>query len=185
MMTEAPAETPEALLTERASAEFAAAVSGAWRAYGSLRLHVVLVRDWFGPNWLGFKGKVIGALGTWSDIDRRLVVPPFVPNRIDQASWFERDTADSPWRSTVAAPLNITIRGEANTRRYFDQVAGSRTMAAWIGDDGRGRASLMTYAIMDDQPIAWYASTEAIGQRGSRLVGIGDDEFEMLQRGML
>jgi len=49
---------------------------------------VVLLKidNWFGSNWLGFSGKLLGALGIWSEPYNQsadnIRIPPFVPSRV-------------------------------------------------------------------------------------------------------
>lgn len=180
MMTAAPARSPAEAISGRAAPELASAIIGAIAAYEPSRVHVAHVRDWFGPNWLGFKGKVLGALGIASGPGGPLVIPPFVPNRIEGAFWFDR--VSGRWAPAERPPLNVATGGEANTRRYFERIAGLNAMAVWIGDDGHGRQAVMVYASVDGGPIAWYASTEAAGRAAySKLAWISEAEFTMLQ----
>jgi hypothetical protein len=42
-------------------------------------LFLIKIDNWFGPNWLRFSGKCLGAIAIWKD---RLTIPPFVPHRV-------------------------------------------------------------------------------------------------------
>lgn len=56
--------------------------SGAVRAIPA-ELFLIKTNTWFGPNWLRFKGKVLGSLVVWSgERTRNVTIPPFVPHRI-------------------------------------------------------------------------------------------------------
>lgn len=54
-------------------------VNGILRQNAPLSLVLIKVDNWFGPMWLGFSGKILGAIGVWQP---KLTIPPFVPNRI-------------------------------------------------------------------------------------------------------
>lgn len=181
-MIEAALDTPQVMVANRVNADLAAALAGAWRVYEPLRLHLVFVRDWFGPNWLRFAGKFQGAAGMHTKPGYPVAVPPFHPNRVRSAAWFARSETDAPWLPISDPPLNIDIGSEEGSRRRFASVAGDRSMAAWIGDDGEGRQSMLLYATLSFGEATWYAGTEGVGRAGSRFVGITGHEFKMLQR---
>jgi hypothetical protein len=60
--------------------EVEAVVQGAVEVSKPATVAVVKIDSWFGPKWLGFSHKVMGAFGVVFPGD--LVIPPFVPNRV-------------------------------------------------------------------------------------------------------
>ncbi|HEY1937489.1 MAG TPA: hypothetical protein VGJ33_06120 [Candidatus Angelobacter sp.] len=54
-------------------------LNGVLRSTAPQEFTLVKIDGWFGPKWLSFSGKVLGALPVWKD---NLTVPPFVPNRV-------------------------------------------------------------------------------------------------------
>lgn len=154
------------------------AVLGSIEAYEPLRLHVATVRDWFGQSWLLFEGKLHGALGSHSWPEAPLVIPPFHPNRIRTTTAFERDSAAAPWRPALLEPLNIVQTSEANLRRFFAKIAGTRALAVWLGcSEERARCALV-YATHHDSESAWYADSAESGDFApASLRGIRPVEF--------
>jgi hypothetical protein len=63
---------------------------GALRVLEPRRGFVVKVDQWFGPRWMYFSHKTLGALGI-GYYDLR--VPPFVPNRVVSETYYERQSA--------------------------------------------------------------------------------------------
>ena len=50
------------------------------------RVYAIHIDNWFGPRWLGFCGKILGATGVRNrTLKRSLNVPPFHPNRVLKA----------------------------------------------------------------------------------------------------
>lgn len=182
-MTESPPNPAIDQLPASVLADLRKGLLGAIAAYEPLRLHIVEVRDWFGPNWLGFEGKVLGAAGVHSRDREPLIVPPFHPNRIRDARWYERASLHQPWTSVDRPPLNIEQTSEANLRRPFDRIAGPRTVAVWLGGDMDALRCSLLYATRDGDAAAWYADVHAgTDQSQPTLAGITQTEFALFQR---
>jgi hypothetical protein len=118
-------------------------------------LRVLRVDNWFGPRWLGFAGKVLGALGVHAG---RLVIPPFVPSRIvSEIPW--RHTGEVWRRESEYEPLHKRMRSADNLGRFFDLFC-PETMAMWFSSRSaaNGRGAVMVYSSAGDpQTASWYA----------------------------
>jgi hypothetical protein len=59
---------------------------------------VIKIDNWFGSKWLGFSGKVLGAMGSWNKPQdhpaTEIRIPPFVPNRVVSERWFSAPSYD-------------------------------------------------------------------------------------------
>jgi len=117
-------------------------------------LRVVRIDNWFGERWRGFAGKMLGALGVSRG---RLVIPPFVPSRVDaEYSWARRDSSYDP--DSEFECLHKRIRSEENLRRYFDQHCPG-TIAVWFSSKSasNGRGSIMVYSDVGmSRTVSWY-----------------------------
>ena len=98
----------------------------------------IRVNDWFDSKWLGFSGKLVGAVGVWNT---ELTVPPFNPNRIREERWFDvgRDAAASePGRRPA---IHRTMRSDSSTTRQIATVA-PHVLCGWYtansAEIGRG-----------------------------------------------
>jgi hypothetical protein len=119
---------------------------------GSLR--VIRIDNWFGERWRGFAGKMLGAVGVSRG---RLVIPPFVPSRVNsEVCWSKGDSG------YVIEPdfsmLHRRIRSEENLRRYFDQLCPD-TVAVWFSSKSasNGRGSVMVYSDVGmKRTVSWY-----------------------------
>lgn len=182
-MTETPPKPAIDQLPASVLGDLRTALLGAIAAYEPLRLHIVEVRDWFGPNWLRFEGKIVGAAGVHSREREPLIVPPFHPNRIREALWFERDAPRQLWVAVEHPPLNIRQTSAANLCRPFDRVAGPRTVAIWLGGELDALRCALLYASRDGDAAAWYADVHAgTEQLQPTLAGLTPAEFALFQR---
>lgn len=67
-----------------------ATVVGVEEAIKTDQTYVVKIDNWFRKRWLGFSGKVLGALGV---AKAKLTLPPFIPSRVvSQRRFFEAGT---------------------------------------------------------------------------------------------
>jgi hypothetical protein len=122
-------------------------------------LRVIRIDNWFGEKWRGFAGKVLGAFGVGRG---RLVIPPFVPSRVDsEYSWSKGDSGyilDSEFDV-----LHKRMRSEANLRRYYDQLCPA-TVAVWFSSKSasNGRGSIMVYCDVGmEHTSSWYVELAA------------------------
>jgi len=92
----------------------------------------------------------------------RLVIPPFVPSRVDsELSWTKRDSAYVP--DSDFNVLHKRIRSEENLRRYFDQHCPD-TIAVWFSSKSasNGRGSIMVYSDVGmNRTVSWYIEVTA------------------------
>lgn len=152
---------------------------GAIRVYQPLATHVIRVRDWFGPRWLGFRGRSLGALEYHSTASGTLIVPPFIPSRVIEHATFTREATAAPWHRVPSPPLHIYQHSESNLRRRFADVVGPSATAIWLGgDDTRSRCALL-YATSPDSKLSWYA--DAAHADRLELAGITPREIDMLR----
>ncbi len=139
-------------------------------------LRVIRVDNWFGEKWRGFAGKVLGAFGVGRG---RLVIPPFVPSRVDsEYSWSKGESGyvvDSDFDV-----LHKRMRSEANLRRYFDQLCPD-TIAVWFSSKSasNGRGSIMVYSDVGmERTSSWYVElSETKAWQPSVANGITISEF--------
>lgn len=125
------------------------------------RIIALRIDNWFDTKWLGFTCKIMGAFGTWNGKDfGRLVVPPFVANRV----LAQREIAlrDGVWLPAETVPMAKMQRSETNQFRYYDAEYPS-TAALWISSDCEScaRCSLMTYYPTQEGVTGWYAELAA------------------------
>ncbi len=111
---------------------------------------VVKIRDWFGPKWLGFSGKKLGALGISA---ARLTIPPFHPNRVLSQKFYAYH-ADSLAYEKVWPPflLHIHQHSEDNFKRRVAKYIPSGALVWYSSDSARtGNGALMIYVTIDKQ----------------------------------
>jgi hypothetical protein len=115
-------------------------------ADGLLRTHtppvliVVKIDNWFGPRWLRFSGKVLGALGVRKS---RLTVPPFVPNRVVSQLKFVGPLYDEVVRTK---PIHVQTGSTTALQRYVADVAPGAMIVWYSGHSNKsGQGSMMAY----------------------------------------
>jgi hypothetical protein len=142
-------------------------------------LYVVRVSNWFDYKWLGFGGKVIGAVGKFP---AELTIPPFKPSRVLSEGAFSRNPSGEYVGVQSEAKLHIDIPSESNLRRKIQAVSNSGVFI-WYSSNSRpnGRGSLMVYRTLTDGADGWYAAFKKTDVwHMSRQQGIGREELEML-----
>jgi hypothetical protein len=162
-------------------------VLSAIKAYNPSHVRVVHIRGWFGPRWLGFAGKSLGAIGGHSSSS---VVPAFNPRRVATEYDLLVPEGVGPQPS-----LHGWRTSEANLRHEMKGMAPNGTLAEWLSvrDETRetrkddDRQCLMVYSIgsapsaVAVMPIRWYV--QSIGQDDAKLEpdGIGWEELRWIQ----
>lgn len=111
-----------------------------------VHVRVVRVDGWFGPKWLRFAGKTLGALGVHTREGADLVVPPFTPARVVWEHAFVRKAADFGVDDD-ARPLHRAQASAANL--------------------GRRLAEFSTHGL-----FVWFSGATAENARGSVLVAL-------------
>jgi hypothetical protein len=105
-------------------------------------VYLVKVGNWFGPKWLAFSHKALGALGIASS---DLRVPPFVPARVVHEKYFVRVPEGEDYVSAVA-PLTLHVRqtSSANAARRISSLCPHAALFWWTGSTHTtGRGGLM------------------------------------------
>jgi hypothetical protein len=139
-------------------------------------VYVVRIDNWFGPKWLGFSGKVLGAIG----VSKVLVtLPPFVPARVMAQAHYTRDADSSGYVATAARPLHIHQPSGANLQRRTDLVASGNAVF-WISGNSQpnGRGCVMAHLPSEGGIWPWYVGfARESTWRIAELRGITYDEF--------
>ncbi|MGC4093053.1 MAG: hypothetical protein QM756_35230 [Polyangiaceae bacterium] len=116
--------------------------------------YVVKVNQWFGPRWLHFSHKALGALRVTS-LD--LCIPPFVPARVISETYYER-TGGTLNQAAASLRLHIEQSSAQNARRHLRELCPDAALFWWTGDTLRsGRGTLMAYLPGHEGHSAWYA----------------------------
>jgi hypothetical protein len=120
--------------------------------YAPHEVVVVKLDNWFGPKWLGFSGKTLGALGVWKSPP---TVPPFVPARVLHQLRFQGPVFDAAPQGDA---LHIATSSEAALKcQLSDAAPGAAVIWFSGGTAGNGRGAVMAYVPNDDSYSAWYA----------------------------
>lgn len=143
-------------------------------------IRVVGIDEWFDSKWLGFSGKLLGALGV---ANHELTVPPFHPRRVLSEATYRRAADGRYILAHDAPPLHVRIPSERNTFRRLTDVAPDTTCLWYTGNSARSkRAALMVYATGPEGYWAWYAALEhaTSSWRVTRRRGITPAEWQRL-----
>lgn len=158
------------------------------RAVGALlarhpteKVRLVSVDNWFGPKWLGFAAKLVGALGVWREASG-LTVPPFVPNRIVGEQLWAGDPVGGYRRIETGASLHRQQPSCNNLARRIAEVAPGELVVWFSGNSARnGRGSMMAYVPQRDGYLAlhaqWTASPDWVL---AQVKGMARDDFAAL-----
>ncbi len=163
------------------SEKFAQEVVGIMRCVVSAttpaQVCVIKVDNWFGFRWLAFSHKVIGAFGLAS---YDLVVPPFVPNRIEAEILFTRQPSGDYEQSRPSQPVHIEQVSGANAARKLSSLFPNVAFFWWSGRSAvNHRGSLMAYLPTPEGHVPWYIGFSAEnGWTMSQLKGISRSELE-------
>jgi hypothetical protein len=106
-------------------------VNAVLQAEAPNEVRIIKLDNWFGPKWLMFSHKVMGAFGVSS---RDLVVPPFVPNRIISELAFIRHNSAIFVSCKPQQAVHITQASEANAARKISQLFPHAAMFWWSGN---------------------------------------------------
>ncbi len=133
----------------------ASIVTGIRKQIQPRSIRPIRIDNWFGEKWYRFSGKVMGAFGISK---HQLTVPPFVPSRVAEESYWVRTGRDDYQRNDEFTPLHQAFSSEENMRRYFNIVCPDSAVI-WYSSNTRsnGRGAVMVYISSpgyDD--TAWY-----------------------------
>lgn len=139
---------------------------------------VVRIDNWFGRRWCAFSGKILGALGVWRT--ERLVVPPFVPSRVEAVHYLQRVIGG--YRAvTPAVDLHRSQPSERNTRRFLEDLSSDGLFVWYAGRSAKnGRGSMMAYRVRLSEQHGWHVELRLRSRRWapSSLVGVSPAELE-------
>jgi hypothetical protein len=120
-------------------------------------IYQVQVDNWFGAKWLGFTGKVEGALGVRHPTDLR--VPPFTPSRILEQRVLKK--VENGFEIIEIPQIHIEQASSDNFSRRISQFPGN-TLFVWLsaknGQNKRG--SILIYLKKNEELQAWYFGLE-------------------------
>lgn len=147
------------------------------------QVRVVRIDEWFDSKWLGFSGKLLGAVGV-SRADP--TVPPFHPNRVWSEQCWQRSAAGPYVQATGVAGLHLHQPSERNTFRRLATVAPGALCFWYSAQSGTSnRGAVMCHAPTPDGYWAWYvAFARAEPQwRVTRRRGVSPGELALLLDG--
>ena len=130
-------------------------LTGAVLIHQPPEIQIYKIDNWFDHKWLGFSGKVIGAVGIWA---KALTLPPFVSNRIVGRWHYQREEVGEGYRLMGTGP-DLHHRGSSarNLQRRVRQIAPTTALSWYSGNtSATGRASLMAYIPVDDEHWSWF-----------------------------
>ncbi|NLY02288.1 MAG: hypothetical protein GXY83_39890 [Rhodopirellula sp.] len=119
------------------------------------RFQIFRVDNWFGPKWLGFCGKVVGAVGCHQL--GNVVVPPFVQNRLTAQSLFVRNESGG-YDCVGEGPQIHHIGASSHNLRNRAKNAAPDTTLIWISGKSLAnrRGSFMIYSPGPKNYLAFY-----------------------------
>ncbi len=132
-------------------AELQNLAGGLLRTYAPPTVVIIKIDNWFGPKWLKFSGKALGALGVWK---KRLTIPPFVPNRVVSQQTF----AGSSYDEVVGRkPIHIPTKGMMTLKRYVADVAPGAAILWYSGRSGKSsQGSMMAHVPTPEDYLPLY-----------------------------
>lgn len=143
------------------------------------KLFLVRIDNWFGESWLGFGGKIEGAVGVHP---AELTIPPFKPTRVVRERVFERAEHGAYSEVDSAEKLHLDIHSEANLRRRIQGISTSGVFVWYSGNSKpNGRGSVLVYESNQEGAAGWYAGFEkADAWRVATQNGISRDAVDSL-----
>jgi hypothetical protein len=156
-------------------------VRGAVALSAPKHVFIVKIDSWFGPRWLSFSCKMMGAFGV-SFLDE-LVIPPFVPRRVKSQRSYDRE-GDHFVEVHGATPLHVRQTSEANLRRRLKVSYPQAAFFWWSGSTrSTGRGALMVYLPTPEGHTNWYAELRHEGDwKFGRLLGVRAPQLSALRQ---
>ncbi|MGC2821090.1 MAG: hypothetical protein WA198_15470 [Candidatus Sulfotelmatobacter sp.] len=162
-------------------------VNGIVRLHAPETLVLIKIDNYFGSKWLGFSGKVLGALGIWHNPSynpaSKVRIPPFVPNRVVS----KRRFSGPAYREIDSGkPIHQRIRGGKALRRMAAAESPQSALIWYSGEsEATGRGAVMAYVPAVDSYWLWYAAFET-GKSWSVTETLdikGDDLASLMEQG--
>jgi hypothetical protein len=154
-------------------------IGGMVAGMGIPRYQTFRIDNWFGPNWLGFCGKMLGAFGVAKS--RNIVIPPFVQNRLTAQSLFVRQPDGGYTYEGDGPKVHHIGKSESNFKNYAHEAAPDTTLV-WISGNSRlnQRGSIMAYKPGPENYMMFYVEYQnkndewTISQHKNMPPGIAD-----------
>lgn len=142
--------------------------------YAPREVYLVQVDHRFDYKWMGFSNKFLGALGVWHLRDLR--IPPFVPEKIVDESYFQSD--GRKFIGKAADALHVHQASEDNKYRKIKHISDS-AIFIWYSGGTRinTQGSLMFYSIRNAVQNYWFASfvrNRTWQVRGTQQISVGE-----------
>ena len=121
-------------------------------------VRMVRIDNWFGAKWLGFAGKMLGALSVHKDTTRAdLVVPPFTPGRVVWEHHFSRDGAGKYLLRHGEPILHRTQTTSSNLSRKLADISPQTHFVWFSGNSGKnGRGGILGASLHERDQDAYY-----------------------------
>ena len=103
-------------------------INGAVSTHQPTDVRVFKIDHWFDHKWLGFSGKVLGALGVWRN---KLTVPAFVANRIVNQWQYVQNETSAEYQMAGPGP-NIHLGGSAAENLHRRRVADCAVVSTFL-----------------------------------------------------
>jgi hypothetical protein len=161
---------------------------GVVREYDCETLHIVRIDHWFGPKWMRFEGKVLGAAGAHS-FPGRLIVPPFHPHRVVRELALARQSDGSYCADIQKKALHgQRTSGENQFVRIPRPDGAGRRAYLWFSGDSKatGIGCVMAYVVSREprEDVVWYLEHErSRGWARHRIFGISERELQRIYQG--
>ena len=118
---------------------------------------ITRIDHWFDHKWLGFSGKLLGALGVHKR--KRLTIPPFMPRRVVSHHAYTLDPRTATCHVANVPPLHRHQQSSDNLTRFIDRVSQSGVFIWFSGGTADAdQGSVMVYSIKAELQSGWYAS---------------------------
>lgn len=148
--------------------------------------YVFLTRidHWFDHKWLGFSGKLLGAVGVHK---KRLTIPPFTPRRVVSHHFYYLRARTGAYTFASMPSLHCRQPSSFNLTRYIDRLSQSG-LFVWFsgGTSDADHGSVMVYNSQHESQSGWYASfSHTDDWRIHKVRGISRSELEsLIERGV-
>lgn len=145
---------------------------------------VTRINHWFDHKWLGFSGKVLGALGVHKR--KRLTIPPFMPRRVASHHSYTVGAGLASYCVASVPPLHRHQQSSDNLTRFIDRVSQSAVFIWFSGGTADAdQGSVMVYSVHAESQSGWYASFRRTNDwRLNKVQGLSTPELtSLIERG--